>query len=301
MKTGRLRFILASYFTCTRSEKNAAILLSIVLLILQGVYWYRNYYHIRRVYISTAHEEAALRELTDSYKASSQKTTGRPLRLQPFDPNEIDSSGFVQLGMSPRQASAMIRFRKTSGGFRDKGEVRRARVLSQKLYQQWEPWMVFKSSSKTMIRTLKPDSLLIGKKVKRQYIVLDLNRADTMDLNDLPLIGAGRARAIVNYRERLGGFHSLEQLLEIRAIPDSVFEVISGCLVIRSGIYRKIDLNHLPVDSLRHPYLPKQLARMIVSYRDQHGVYANIEELRKLPLADDEIIRKLAPYLIFNP
>ncbi|MFM1746203.1 MAG: hypothetical protein RLZZ630_2140, partial [Bacteroidota bacterium] len=102
-----------------------------------------------------------------------------------------------------------------------------------------------------------------------------------------------------NYRDRLGGFVAFEQLLEIRSIPDSVYNHILPFLVLNSGPYRKLEINRMPVDSLRHPYLSKQFARMIVSYRGQHGYYSSVNDLMILPLADEEILRKLAPYLTF--
>ncbi|MBK9317838.1 MAG: helix-hairpin-helix domain-containing protein [Bacteroidetes bacterium] len=170
-------------------------------------------------------------------------------------------------------------------------------MLQPELFAQWEPFIEIKNAEAP---PAKQKSGLFQKK-KQELPILDLNRADTIALQDLPLIGSGRARAIVNYRERLGGYISLEQMLEVKAIPDSVYEAILPYLKVVSGPYRKLDINHLPADSLRHPYLNKQLARMIVSYREQHGVFKTYQDLNKLPLVNAEILSKLAPYLTFNP
>ncbi|MBI4577614.1 MAG: helix-hairpin-helix domain-containing protein [Planctomycetes bacterium] len=45
---------------------------------------------------------------------------------------------------------------------------------------------------------------------------LDLNRAAWHELSAVPGLGPGRARAIVDYRERNGRFHSVEDL---EAVP----------------------------------------------------------------------------------
>jgi DNA uptake protein ComE-like DNA-binding protein len=66
------------------------------------------------------------------------------------------------------------------------------------------------------------------------------------------------------------------------------------------GPYKKLNINSLPSYSLRHPYINKQLARLIVAYREQHGVFKSPSDLTKIPLVDEEILRKLAPYLLFN-
>ena len=147
-----------------------------------------------------------------------------------------------------------------------------------------------RSGKSLAFRTSKP----------QQTIIIDLNRADTNDLKDLPLIGSGRARAIYRYRERLGGFHDLSQLNEIRVLPDSVITAILPSVRIASPIYRKLQINSAPADSLIHPYCPKPLARMIVAYRAQHGLYNGLTDLSVLPLSDAEILRKLAPYLSFD-
>jgi competence protein ComEA len=47
---------------------------------------------------------------------------------------------------------------------------------------------------------------------------VNVNTADVDELDRLPGIGPSRAREIVRLRERLGGFTSLDQLLEVRGI-----------------------------------------------------------------------------------
>ncbi|WP_410528107.1 helix-hairpin-helix domain-containing protein [Sphingobacterium sp. IITKGP-BTPF85] len=37
----------------------------------------------------------------------------------------------------------------------------------------------------------------------------------------------------------------------------------------------------------------------MVNYRNQHGHFRNLEDLKKVILLDDDFLRKLAPYLIF--
>jgi competence ComEA-like helix-hairpin-helix protein len=130
---------------------------------------------------------------------------------------------------------------------------------------------------------------------------LNINTADTTLLMDLPFIGSGRARAIVNYRNRLGGFFRVEQLKEVRAIPDSVYAIIEARIYCDGKVFRQLAINSLPADSLRHPYLSKQSARLIVNFREQHGPLRSIADLEKLPLLDAEILTKIAPYIYFNP
>lgn len=55
---------------------------------------------------------------------------------------------------------------------------------------------------------------------------LDLNRADAGALDTLPGIGPATADAIIEHRERIGGFTSVDQLLDVRGIGDAKLEQI---------------------------------------------------------------------------
>ena len=52
---------------------------------------------------------------------------------------------------------------------------------------------------------------------------LDLNNATVRELQVLPGIGEKKAKAIIEYRERHGGFTSTEQLLEVDGIGESTY------------------------------------------------------------------------------
>lgn len=54
--------------------------------------------------------------------------------------------------------------------------------------------------------------------------VVNLNTADVAELNKLPGVGEKTAQAIIAHREAIGGFRSIEQLLEVKGIGPSKFE-----------------------------------------------------------------------------
>ena len=63
--------------------------------------------------------------------------------------------------------------------------------------------------------------------------VLDLNTATAEQLMVLPGIGEAKATAIVSYREEVGRFDDVEDLLEVRGIGDAIVEGIRDLVVIR--------------------------------------------------------------------
>ena len=131
-------------------------------------------------------------------------------------------------------------------------------------------------------------------KIAQSHQKVDLNSADTVTLATLPLVGAGRARMIYKYREALGGFAAPEQLLEVYTIDSATYQVIMKKATLGQVELRKVNVN---ADTLRHPYLKGAVARSIVYYRKQHGDYKDITEIKQVALVDDQLFRKLAPYL----
>jgi DNA uptake protein ComE-like DNA-binding protein len=47
----------------------------------------------------------------------------------------------------------------------------------------------------------------------------------------------------------------------------------------------------------QHPYIRYSLARALIEYRNQHGPFANPEDLEKLHLITRDILNKILPYL----
>lgn len=67
-----------------------------------------------------------------------------------------------------------------------------------------------------------------------QQSLVDLNTADVRQLQRLPGVGAKRAQAIVELRQRLGGFRGASDLLRIRGIGRRTLERMAPLLVVRS-------------------------------------------------------------------
>lgn len=59
---------------------------------------------------------------------------------------------------------------------------------------------------------------------------LDLNKVTEKELTDLPGIGIKTARAIIAYREAIGGYKSLEQLKLVRGVGDKVYNCLKELL-----------------------------------------------------------------------
>lgn len=136
---------------------------------------------------------------------------------------------------------------------------------------------------------------------EKKVLTVDINEADTLLWEQLPGIGQVLAKRIVYFREKLGGFHSVEQVGETFGLVDSVFNKIQPLLRLGDVSLRKIDLNETDEKSLAdHPYINTKLARVIIRYRNSHGPFRQVEGLKGIALVDDAIYRKLEKYLVVN-
>lgn len=139
---------------------------------------------------------------------------------------------------------------------------------------------------------------------KRQnYLVekVELNRCDTADITRIPKFGSKRAQKIVEYRDRLGGFHSLEQLHEIYILQNVDLDYCEKYFTVNPSFVKKLKINHMTYKELKaHPYFDAYLAKTVVSYREKNGEIHNLAEFQKVTHAYQELMERLSPYLSFE-
>ena len=61
---------------------------------------------------------------------------------------------------------------------------------------------------------------------------VDLNRAEIWLIQALPGIGEGRAKLIVDYRQKNGPFRKVDDLLKIEGLGDSIFEKVKNLVTV---------------------------------------------------------------------
>lgn len=136
----------------------------------------------------------------------------------------------------------------------------------------------------------------VNKITPRKILPVDINRSEALDWESLPGIGPYYASKIIEFRERLGGFYSKDQVQETWQLPDSTFRKILPYLQ-ESPIMRFIDLNEVDIPTLaNHPYLTWKDAKLIVRYRQQHGRYLFIEDLLNIHAFDSSYLNRVMPY-----
>lgn len=247
--------------------------------------------------------------LRSAKKASSIDQLAEPF---PFDPNTIERSEWIALGLTERQVDGIERYVTKGGEFRSKKDVERMYTISPELYARLEPYILLPDSyvraarpqyeKKQWPKNLRDSSTYVyrDRHAAGSYAKAEINTADSATLVALPGIGPSFAKGIIKYRNMVGGFHSLDQLGEVYVLrdkPDAIVR-IKELLTLDPNAVHYIPINSCTVEQLaEHPYARWKIAKPLVAYRTQHGPFEKIEDIQKCLLVTDSVYQKLAPYL----
>jgi len=190
---------------------------------------------------------------------------------------------------------SVIHYREKGGQYRTKSAFRRAYGMTDSLYLTLEPYL------------LLPDSLPASplRFQQKKDTVLNLNTADTAELQLICGIGRYTAKRIVEYRRKLGGYVSPEQLRELTP-PVGGIDTIIPHFFADVTIVTPLFINRLSTDALmRHAYLSFEQAKAIREYRQRKGPVRDETQLLSLkeknrPLFTERDLERLRPYIRYD-
>ena len=246
---------------------------------------------------------AVHKESYSSQKVEKHQPTDRRV-VENFTPEKflIDTASAAYLtrwGFSPKQAEVVVRYRDASGGIHSIEHFKRCYVVSEEMAEKIVPYIIFspKREAETMVAQPQSESETTAPKP-----LVDINTADSATLVAVDGIGPKSASEIIKYRKLLGGYHSVEQLSELKCITESNFEKILHKISCDSFVISKIDINFAsPKELERHPYMSAQALRRIIKQRQLKGGWSRIEEMTEQNILSEEEAKRLAPYLRFRP
>lgn len=102
-------------------------------------------------------------------------------------------------------------------------------------------------------------------------VMVSVNRANAGQLQRIKGIGPALGQRLLDYRNALGGFYSVQQLTEVKGIGAKTLEKMMPFVVLDTNAIRKLSLKNSTADELAaHPYVSAKLAEKIVAER-QNG------------------------------
>jgi competence protein ComEA len=311
---------LKEYFTFTEKEQRGiAILLALICLSVafrhlapwiksQPEYDTETFRQQVRQFLSVTVEDESANSVqtgTDAYSNSPVTGPNQVMLAAPFyfDPNTLDEEGWKKTGLNSKVIRNILRYREKGGTFRTAEDIRKIYGMEDSVYDRLAPYLVFAdielekpkdSSEKPYTKKYNPKDSSSTKSIR----IVELNSADSADFESLPGIGPGFASRIVWYREKLGGFVTCEQLLEVNGLDSSRFMQIKDLLVVDTFAVRKMDLNAVTFkEMLRHPYFEYYLVKAIFNYKDRVKVFDSVGQLQSIETIYPELYHKISPYL----
>lgn len=213
-----------------------------------------------------------------------------------FDPNTLDADGWRRLGLRDKTIKTIHNYRTKGGRFYKPEDLSKIWGLPKGFYERVKPYIRLPQPEG---QTARADFEAAPKAyTPKAPTIIEVNTADTTALIALPGIGSKLAGRIVAFRNKLGGFASLSQIAETYGLPDSTFQKIKSRLSVDVSGVKKININTAAKEELKmHPYIKWALANAIVAYREQHGAFLSVDDVKKSMLMDETLFEKLKPYL----
>ena len=210
------------------------------------------------------HSEAALK--------LREKYAGRSFESFRFNPNTVTVEELMRLGFTLKQAQSIDNYRKAGGHFNRKEDFARSYVVADSVFRRLEPYI--------------------------DIPALDINHADSAAFDALPGLGPYFASRMVSYRERLGGYSCVEQLLEIPNFGEERLEGLRDMLTLTPPA--PFRLWSLPEDSLAlHPHLDRHAAHAVVIFRENSPLSSrSVERLREEGILTEEQAERLSRCLL---
>ncbi len=239
-----------------------------------------------------------------------------------FDPNTADSMTLLAVGIKPWQVKSFLRYRNAGAVFRspmdiirvyclededidmllpkiriaDKYKQRRIKypIKKQTGWNNGEPNERLQTTARTNRLTAADKSPYHSNKFT-SLTKVDVNTADTTLLKRIPGIGSNIARWIVQRREKLGGFYSIEQLTEVKHVSEEVLEWFELSTDVQHRNLSKMTFRQMA----SHPYIGYEKAKAISNYIRIYGPFKDNDALKSSNIFTEEELLRLMPYLEF--
>ncbi len=156
---------------------------------------------------------------------------------------------------------------------------------------------------------------ILGEK-NEEFKKLDINKASVETLVKLPGIGPVKAKAIIDYREKIGKYESFYELTNVKGIGketmsklEPYLEVVGDSTAVKSSqisekvkaITSKININTASLNELiLLPGIGEKKAQAIVKYREEMGGFKTKDEIKNVKGIGDSIYKNIKSKIEIN-
>lgn len=305
------------YLSFNKRERNGLFILSFIIVSLLAYNYWLNYKEANASQVDFSNFENSIKEFyesnsienlvsnSDSLFNTDTSQTEIQTELFSFNPNIATDEEFMQLGLSDKQIKNIRNYLQKAGSFRFKEDFGKLYSIGDSLFAILNPYIDLPDKESYYAALKNSNTKQENTKYEKQQSskpLVELNSADSLQLIDVKGIGSAFASRIIKYRNRLGGFQRVEQLLEVYGMKEEQYNLIKSQVKVDPSVTIKIHINTCTPEELKnHPYINNwNIANALVNYRKKHGNFKVLEDIKKCDLVNDELYLKLAPYLTLN-
>lgn len=269
------------------AERNGSIVLMLLILGMLGI---RLYLFLWQPTLPISNFEDYQREI-----AAFEADTLVELNAAPIE-------SLIELpGIGPSMAERIVAYRTEIGGFSYLEQLMDIPGIGENKLNGLRPYVIIDT---TLAKVVKPKPINNSSNDSLPYDTtnqwpiklkvgetVELNSAKIEDFQRLPGIGLAFAQRIVDYRNKLGGFISVEQLREVSGVGEAKYNVLVPYLSLNAKKVKLLNINTATKEVLlAHPYCNQAWATELINNRP----YTDLSQLPQTGLD-----KRILPYLTF--
>lgn len=276
-----------------RNKRGLIVLLSVLAIVILLPRLYGLFLSEGTIVVYEEELNQAVVELEEKHYRSTQSKRKKSKYTPPsskFNPNEYALPDWMALGLSEKQAVVVLKF--TKRGVYSNDDLKQIFVIDEALYA-----LIKDSTFYTVRKESSNDDAFHKSLTPREKI--NINTATIDELKTLYGIGDYFSKKIIEYRDKLGGYVSIQQLLEIYNFNEEKLEAIQSRIRVDTAEVIKININACTAEDLaKHPYIRWNIANSIVKMRTNRFLkYDHLDQLLESELIDQQVFEKIKPYL----
>ncbi len=250
-----------SYFLFSIKEQKGIIVLGLILLL--------------SILMSVLLPKPILKE--------KQIKTQKEYVLFNFDPNSLDSAHALLLGIPPRQISTLLRYRNKGGRFYQKEDLGHWYGLKKELVEKLMPYVSISSNEKRDQLKWnryrynaygKSNGYFLNGKDRFKEIgwTIDINEATELEWEAQTKLSKKVIDRLLQYKQYLGGFHSIYQISKVYGMTDSIFQLLRPHLMVKKKMNKQWVANSMTFEQWKilELFEDKEI-KQLLRYKKEHG------------------------------
>ena len=277
-------------FNFSKAEKVGVAVLSLIIVILLVVINTPKHTLVPDVFIvdSSVVKYIDVSENKPFKTKEKKRSKTQSFNYSNFDPNEYTESDWQSIGFTDKQSRVIVKYKNQINGFKKDTDLAECFVISEKKFKDIKPYLRIKKQE--VYHDEKND-------IATKFDIVELNTTDQTLLETVKGIGPYFGMKIIEYRQKLGGYYQVEQLLEIYGMTQENYDQILNQVKLDTSKIKQIHIATVKFDELkRHPYVNWKQSQVIMSLSNKTVTSEFWKTLKSSEAFSKKDIKRLKPY-----